>query len=208
MALTKASIIVEKSSGEETIEVLFNPSEYKIVSGNEYAWQKIPGLSSPIAQFISGEASTLTMDLMFDTYEAKTDVREKTAKVVDLLDVDSDLHTPPTCRFVWGSLDFKGVAEKVTQRYTMFLDSGIPVRAILNVQFRQSLSITEQLQGIPRQSADRTKQRQLKQGEHLWMIANEEYEDPAHWRDIARANNIDNPRVLETGRQLIIPRLE
>jgi len=208
MALTKASIIVEKSSGEETIEVLFNPSEYKIVSGNEYAWQQIPGLSSPIAQFISGEASTLTMDLMFDTYEAKTDGRAKSVKEVDLLDVDSDLHTPPTCRFVWGSLDFKGVAEKVTQRYTMFLDSGIPVRAILNVQFRQSLSITEQLQGIPRQSADRTKQRQLKQGEHLWMIANEEYEDPARWRDIARANNIDNPRVLETGRQLIIPRLE
>lgn len=206
--LKKASIIVQKSSGEETIEVLFNPSEYHIEAFNTYAWKKVPGFTTPIAQFLSGEASTLSMDLFFDTYEKRTDVRDHTAKVAALREVESDLHAPPVCRFVWGSMDFKGVMEKITERYTMFLDSGIPVRAVLSVQFRKWESITEQLQQTPRQSSDRSKQKVLQQGQQLWMLAHEEYEDPGRWREIARANGIDNPRILETGRRLIVPPLE
>ncbi|MDG0812946.1 CIS tube protein [Cohnella rhizosphaerae] len=135
-------------------------------------------------------------------------MRAHTAKISGLLQVDSDLHAPPLCRFVWGSLNFKGVAEKVSQRFTMFLDTGIPVRATLNVTLRAVLSMTEQYQQVPRQSADRTKQKTLKQDEQLWMLAAEEYEDPGRWRAIAEANGIDNPRRLPAGRKLIIPRLE
>jgi nucleoid-associated protein YgaU len=66
----------------------------------------------------------------------------------------------------------------------------------------------EQYQNVPRQSADRTKQKTLKQGEQLWMLAAEEYEDPSRWRAIAEANGIDNPRKPPVGRNLVIPRLE
>ncbi|SFS59863.1 LysM peptidoglycan-binding domain-containing protein [Paenibacillus sp. BC26] len=208
MALKKAKIIVTKGTGQEQLEVLFNPSEYSLESANTFAWQTIPGLQTPIAQFISGEATTLSMDLFFDTYEKATDVRLLTAKVSRLLDVDKDLHAPPSCRFVWGSLDFKGVVERVSQKFTMFLDSGLPVRATLNVTFRALQSMKEQYQNIPRQSADRTKQKTLKQGDQLWMIAAEEYEDPGEWRAIAEANGIDNPRQLRTGRKIIVPRLD
>ncbi|MBP3961288.1 LysM peptidoglycan-binding domain-containing protein [Paenibacillus lignilyticus] len=208
MALKKAKIIVTKGTGQEQLEVLFNPSEYSLESANNFAWQTIPGLQTPIAQFISGEATTLSMDLFFDTYEKATDVRLLTAKVSRLLDVDKDLHAPPSCRFVWGSLDFKGVVERVSQKFTMFLDSGLPVRATLNVTFRALQSMKEQYQNIPRQSADRTKQKTLKQGDQLWMIAAEEYEDPGEWRAIAEANGIDNPRQLRTGRKIIVPRLD
>lgn len=208
MALSKAQIIIAKNDSQETVNVLFNPNEYVLQSGNQYAWQTIPGLQSPIAQFISGEATTLTMDLFFDTFEKGTDVRKLTAKISGLLNVDHGLHAPPSCRFVWGSLDFKGVAEKVQQRFTMFLDSGLPVRATLNVTFRAILSMTEQYQKVPRESADRTKQKTLKQNEQLWMMAADEYEDAGQWRSIAEANGIDNPRKLPYGRKLIIPRLE
>ncbi|MDG0789518.1 LysM peptidoglycan-binding domain-containing protein [Cohnella ginsengisoli] len=208
MALSKAKIVIIKSNSQETVDVLFNPGEYMLQAGNSYSWHAVPGLQSPIAQFVSGEATTLTMDLFFDTYEKGTDVRAHTAKISGLLQVDSDLHAPPLCRFVWGSLNFKGVAEKVSQRFTMFLDTGIPVRATLNVTLRAVLSMTEQYQQVPRQSADRTKQKTLKQDEQLWMLAAEEYEDPSRWRAIAEANGIDNPRRLPAGRKLIIPRLE
>lgn len=206
MALKKASIIV--NGKDETIEVLFNPNEYVIEKGNQFTWEKIPGLSAPVAQFISGEAMTLTMDLFFDTYEDQKDVRDYTSKITKLLDVDKDLHAPPVCRFVWGSLDFKGVIEKVGLKFTMFLSSGIPVRATVNVTFRAVMSMTEQFQAIPRQSSDRTKQKTIKQGEHLWIIASQEYEEPGFWREIAKANGIDNPRIMETGKQVIIPPLE
>lgn len=209
MALQKAMILVDYGgSKSETIEVLFNPSEYSLQAGNKYQWHTVPGLSMPVAQFVSGETSTLTMDLFFDTYEANVDVRKHTGKIMKIMDVDKDLHVPPICRFVWGSLDFQGIIEKVSQKFTMFLDTGVPVRATLNVTFKESQSVKEQYEHIPRQSADRTKQKTINQGEQLWMIASEEYEDPGLWRDIAKANQIDNPRHLKTGRKLIIPRLE
>lgn len=206
MPLKKASIVVETTN--ESIEVLFNPSEYNIEKENKYAYHTMPGLSSPVPQFISGDASVLSMELFFDTYEAQSDVREHTKRIYALLDVESDTHSPPVCRFIWGSVVFRGVMEKVTQRFTMFLDSGIPVRAILNINMRAWQTVSEQLQEIPRQSSDRTKQRVLKQGEQLWMLAAREYDDPGRWREIATANDIDNPRLVQTGSRLIIPPLE
>jgi hypothetical protein len=208
VALKKAMIIVDKGNSKETVEVLFNPNEYSLDTSNSYSWDSVPGLSMPIGQFVSGGTTSLSMDIFFDTYEKGTDVREYTKKISGLLDVEKDLHAPPVCRFVWGSLDFKGIVEKVNQRFTMFLDSGIPVRATLKVTFRSWHSKKEQLQQIPRQSADRTKQKLLKQGEQLWMIAAHEYEDPGLWREIANANRIDNPLKLQSGRRITVPRLE
>ena len=208
MSLKKALIIAEKGKGDDQFEVLFNPNAYQIDTNNKFDWQTVPGLQAPLAQYISGDATSLTMELFFDSYEDQEDVRQYTQQVTELLDVDSDLHAPPYVRFVWGSLDFKGVIEKITQKFTMFLDSGIPVRATLDVTFRSVQSMTEQYQKIPRQSADRTKERTLTDKDELWLIAAEEYDDPALWREIARANKIGNPRRLTPGRRIQIPRLE
>ena len=207
MALEKATIIILRGSSEERVEVMFNPTEYSLDSANQYSWKTIPGLNQPIAQFVSGEATSLTMELFFDTYEKGKDVRTFTKKITGLLDVDKDLHAPPLVKFVWGSLSFKGIVEKVSQRFTMFLETGIPVRATLNVTFRSVAGITEQFKQIPRQSADRTKQRTIRQGDQLWQIAAEEYEDPGLWREIARANGITDPKALVPGTVIKIPRL-
>lgn len=210
MSLKKALIIAEygPKKKQEEIEVLFNPNEYSLDTENEYTWHTSAGLSMPVGQFISGKTPTLTMELFFDTSEQMQDVRDYTKKITNLLKIDSDLHTPPMCRFVWGSLDFRGIIQKVGQQFTMFMDSGLPVRAILRVTFQQTKTVKEQFEDIPLQSADRTKQRILSQGEQLWMIANEEYEDPGLWRNIAKSNGIDNPLKLKTGKSIIVPRLE
>lgn len=206
MSLKKAMIVVERGTKQEKIDVLFNPNEYTLDSQNTYSWKEIPGLA-PIGQFVSSDSASLTMELFFDTYEEGKDVRNYTKKISSLLDIDKDLHAPPSCKFIWGSLNFKGVIEKVNQKFTMFLDSGIPVRATLNVTFREVSSVTEQQRENSLQSADRTKQRTLKQGEELWMIAADEYENPSNWRQIAKANKIDNPKRLKPGTKLIVPRL-
>ncbi|MFC6334425.1 LysM peptidoglycan-binding domain-containing protein [Paenibacillus septentrionalis] len=207
MSLEKAQVIAMVGSKKTTVDVLFNPSEYALESSNQYSWQSMPGLSQPIAQFVTGEATTLSMELFFDTYEQNTDVRSYTLQIAGMLDIDKDLHAPPLCIFKWGSLSFQGVLEKVSQRYTMFNREGKPVRATLNVTFKAVQSMQEQLKHIPRQSADRTKQRTVKQGDQLWQIAAEEYEDPALWRAIAKANDLADPRQLEPGTLLKIPRL-
>ncbi|ASS75494.1 peptidoglycan-binding protein [Tumebacillus algifaecis] len=208
---TKAVIEVLNGGKKGTqIKVLFNPNNYSLDHSNQFAWHTVPGLSMPIAQFVSGQTPSLSMELFLDCYgeDANADVRNYTRQIAGLLDVDKDLHAPPLVKFVWGSLKFQGIIEKLTQKFTMFSNKGNPVRATLNVTFKAVQGIKEQFQEIPRQSADRTKQKLLRQGDALWMIANDEYEDPSKWREIANANGIDNPKKLEAGRTLTIPRLE
>ena len=76
---------------------------------------------------------TLEMELFFDTWDtdsvAKQDVREQTGRVVNLLDIDRDLHAPPVLRVQWGSLDFRCVLARANQKFLMFADDGRPVRA-------------------------------------------------------------------------------
>lgn len=211
MALVKAKIQAMDEKGQaigDAVPVLFNPGDYSIEKSNQFASTMIPGLSNPLLHFISGNTQTLTMDLFFDTYEEGTDVRKYTGQITSLLDINSELHAPPICQFVWGSLLFKAVLERASQKFTMFLESGIPVRAALSVTFKEYKDIKEQFQQIPRHSSDRTKKRQIKQGDSLWQIAARQYGDPGLWRPIARANGISNPLKLEVGREISIPPLE
>lgn len=210
MALEKAYIQPLDEKGRdngERIVVMFNPEEYTIDKTVNYNRTNLPGLQTPVTQFVYGNAQSLKLDLFFDTYERSEDVRNHTKKVARLLDIDRDIHAPPVCKFIWGKLEFKATIDSITQNFTMFLDSGVPVRAKLTVSFTEYRTITEQLEGTPRQSADRTKYHVTTQADNLWLLADKAYADPGLWRVIAAANNIDNPRLLVPGTELIIPPL-
>ena len=209
MALEKAFIIpINGSRSGETIKVLFNPTEYSLETSNQFQRTAVPGTSTPVTQFVNGNTQTLTMDLFFDSYEKQEDIRNYTKKITSLLDIDPALHAPPVCEFHWASLNFKSTIEQITQKFTLFLDSGVPVRATLSVTFKEYRTLTEQLQTIHKESSDRTKRITVKQGDRLWQIAHREYEDSSLWRSIANANKIRNPRILAVGIELVIPILK
>jgi hypothetical protein len=207
--LSKAVIQVLDGQGQvkDTIPVLFNPAEYSLEKSNEFANINIPGLESPLLQFVRGGLESLTMDLFFDSYEDGTDVRQHTDKVADLLKIDPDLHAPPVLRFIWGSLSFVCVLSRVSKKFTMFLADGVPVRATLSVtlnEYKTEAGSKER----PKQSRDRTKRYVLKRGDTLWLISTREYGDPSEWRAIAEANQMDDPRKLVPGVEIMIPPLE
>jgi nucleoid-associated protein YgaU len=134
-----------------------------------------------------------------------SDVSQETGKIARLLDVDPELHAPPTVQFVWGDVHFRAVIERMTQRFTMFREDGIPVRATVNVTFKEYKTIEEQLNEKPNHSSDWTKLRVIGEGDRLCLIAAIEYGDPAVWREIAEANDIDNPRLLRVGDEIALP---
>ena len=72
------------------------------------------------------------MELFFDTSEDKTDVREFTSKVEELMLVNAQEHRPPILRFMWGSLSFDCVMEDLVQRFTLFDNAGIKLIAPLS----------------------------------------------------------------------------
>lgn len=223
MGLEKAFLVKAGHSLSEKISVLFNPSQYVISTANTYKEETAPGTTNTIIMFKKGGLSTLSMTLYFDTYtqtplknatinpmqtikeivsSEREDVRMYTDKVLGLMKIDPEKHAPPEVVFAWGSLSFNAIITSVKEKYTMFLPSGQPVRAQLDVDFR---GIKEALKKTVLHSPDRTKQRAIRGTDQLWNMASQEYDDPAQWRVIARENGILNPRNIEHGTVLKVP---
>jgi Contractile injection system tube protein/LysM domain len=207
MTLAKAEIRPETPPGAPAIPVLFNPGRYSLDASNQIAEIGVPGLPAPLLQFVRGGSRTLTMQLFFDTYEASADVRRHTDAVYGLLDIEPTTHAPPVCEFRWGRVRFRSVVERVSGQFTLFLADGTPVRATLDVTFRQYVDVTTVLRARPTQSADHATSHVVVRGETLSTIAYLHYDDPARWRPIAQANGIANPRKIVPGQVLSIPAL-
>jgi len=210
--LCKATItfLKGKRAGDPPVEVMFNPAEYNLELASNYSSTSLPGLNNPVLQSVHGEAQTLSMDLLFDTYTNNkgADVSELTGELAQALLIDGDLHAPPPVLFVWGSFKFQAVVEKLSQRFTMFLENGTPVRATLSVSFKQYQPIQEQLRAPRRNSADKSTRHELSSDESLWHLAANVYGEPGQWRLIARHNDITNPRRVAAGTALVLPPLE
>jgi hypothetical protein len=66
--MLEKAIIINTVTGDK-IPVQFNPEEYSVNRDINYAQTAIPGLSAPITQFVNGNAQTLEMEFLVDTYE-------------------------------------------------------------------------------------------------------------------------------------------
>ena len=212
MALAKAQITVEHTG--DSFPVMFNPEEYTLNQDNNFASQTVPGLSSPLLQFVNGNLRTLEMELFFDTYlpystggTPPRDVREETDKIIALMEIDSELHAPPVLRFAWASLEFRCVLARVSQKFQLFLDDGRPVRARLSCTFNEFIDEEREAKEVNRLTADFSKAHTVIEGETLANVAFKFYGNPELWRPIAIANRLVDPREIEVGQMLRIPAL-
>lgn len=185
----------------------FNPKEYTLEKVAPWSEHYNQGMDAPEYEWTCGDAIRIHMELFFDTYEAAKDVRkEYTDKLEELAHVNADKHRPPIAHLSWGTqLQFDCLLYALNVRFIKFKDDGTPVRAVANTTWVEYTPPEEQLQAKPRHSADHFKRRIVKQGDTLSWIAGKEYDDPAKWRYIADANDIDDPMHLTPGSELIIP---
>jgi len=210
------------------VDVRFNPTEYTLNKGAQIAEVIIPGLDSPILQFVRGQAETLSLDLFFDSTEFgmddnATSVTELTDKFYKLVKIVGATHAPPVCFFSWGSEfpgqrlyqstgsqlrnGFKCVVESVRQRFTLFSPQGVPLRETLTVSLKEYKTLAEQINEINKTSPDHTHTHVVQLGETLSQIAYALYQDPTQWRAIADQNTILDPLELTPGAVLEIPTL-
>jgi nucleoid-associated protein YgaU len=218
--LKKATItVLEGADKGKVIAVLFNPTEYSFERTNSYKTTAVPGLGSPLIQFVNGECDQLSMELFLDDYtdptgptslqqREKDPVAKRLTDISKLLEIDRDLHAPPPVRFNWGPMEFAAVIEKLGRKVTMFHPDGTPARATLSVSFKEYRTLRQQIEDPRRESADKTKRRVVVGREALWWIAAREYDDPKEWTRIAAANDLDDPREIAAGDWLELPPIE
>ncbi len=214
----------------ESFEVLYNPQSYTRSKTVNYRPVPMLGSDAPAVQFASGGMETLSFELFFDSVSAGSevggsfgdrlkftgnsvlptiagliDVRDYTKKVTDLMSIDGDLHRPPELKVEWASLQFRGFLASCEQRFVRFDEKGRPVRAFLTCHFIEHRDDEKLYTANPLNSPDTTKYHTIRQGDSLWALAAQEYGDAGHWRAIADANGLSNPRTLRNGEILIVP---
>ncbi|MFZ5986678.1 MAG: peptidoglycan-binding protein LysM [Bacillota bacterium] len=204
----KAKIIPYDKNGREDktneVVVMFNPNEYTVSVEAKYTGEDNK------KQFLITEIPELKVSLFYDTYDKRSDVRKETGKIIALMKPTipgKETKRPPECSFIWGKFSYRGVITSVQQRFTMFLENGIPVRAVLDVTFT-SHDLDKKVENLKGLEACR-KLWMVKSGDRLDLIANEVFKDPLQWRRIAKANRIVNPVDFpgrsDIGKTLVIP---
>jgi hypothetical protein len=217
--------------GPEDIPVQYNPTELNFQKGAQIAEVGIPGLDSPLLQFIRGQNEKLTLELFFDTTEGgmgagATSVTTLTDRIYELVKIEPDRHAPPLCTFIWNNRfpggdvsshvgnqrrnNFDCIVESVNQKFSLFSPEGVPLRATLTVSLREYKTLDWQLDQLNLNSPNRRQSHVVKRGDTLANIAAKHYLRPGEWRRIADApeNNLEDPRRLIPGAFLTIPPIQ
>lgn len=203
----------------KSLFVQYNPAELTFTKGAQVAEIPIPGLDTPLLQFVRGQAETLTLELFFDSTEDGTGptakpVTKLTDEFYDLVKIDPKTHAPPVLLFTWGGTAFPGhrrdgfrcVVTSVRQQFTMFAPDGTPLRARLTVELKEYKPLLQQLHELGLESADHTKSVVVRDGDTITGLAYREYGDDRAWRRIADENRIDDPLSVAAGAILRVPK--
>ena len=219
MQTTKADLApatIENLSTGFIVRCMFNPNEYTLSKQNQWHEGEQKNSNVPKMKFTQGGSKSLKLQLFFDTYAEKIDVRTHTQGLWDMMltteiekNPKSDKSRPPFVAFHWGSFYFKAVITNLSQKFTLFGREGIPLRTTVDVSFLQ----VEDDERFPKQNPTSGGGAALrtyivKLGDRLDFVAAQMYGNPTHWRLIAKENKLIHPLQLRKGQQLVIPPLE
>ncbi|MBZ0289197.1 MAG: phage tail protein [Anaerolineae bacterium] len=195
----------------EVVKFMFNPYEYTISKSNTWQDKPVSGLNLPMVTFQQGGAQTLNLTLHFDSQALKADVRGYTAPLWKMMMINeagksqrSGKGEPPPVTFEWGKLHFKAVITSMSEKFTVFTDTGTPVRCTVEVSLRQYLDEADVPPQMPQGGGGRgaAQSKKVVQGERLDHIAASQGGGAANYRQIAADNNINNPLNVPSGTSL------
>jgi len=141
---------LKPKSGEQfRVDVQFNPQSLRInhrttgTPATNMRTEQSEKTSAPAQQ--TGNTSSLTVELLFDTTTSGNDVRKITLKIADHMirpDVKaqgSNQSAPesPIVRFSWGTFLFIGTIQSMDETLDFFSEAGVPLRATVNLSMNE-----------------------------------------------------------------------
>lgn len=198
-----------------SIDFQFNPKEVTIAKAARWESKPTKGAAKAgAAEFMGAQPCTLSVEMFLD---ATADHSDSVATGVDRLmsccvptssTAGGPKAVPPLVVFKWGGLtSFPGYIAKVTAKFVLFAANGTPLRAICNVEIEE-MPGGKGGQNPTSRAASARRTHVMIDGESLALLAFREYGDPAHWRAIARFNNVDDPMRVRSGTTLWLPGID
>ncbi len=147
--------------------------------------------------------------------EFHKDVTTQVRTFLDLAySMNSKTHKPNYLRIVWGNFPFverDGFDCLLTDlqiNYTLFDQTGSPLRAKLSATFTGYVEQNRRVQEEGKQSPDVTHQRKVKAGDTLPLMVYDIYGTPDYYLQVAKVNGLVNFRRLAANTDLRFPPLE
>jgi len=201
---------------DKNCKVQFNPESLKVSFANQVATPSGAGdqKGTPARQFVGAGTTKLSLQLWFDVSApmpigetVEDDVRKLTGKVAYFITPKQEgkKFVPPAVRFMWGSFQFDGIMESLEESLEFFSNDGRPLRASVTINLTQQ-KITEfvfrPLDGPGASDSPGTRPlTEAPAGSNVQKEADKQGKGDK-WQDIAAANNIENPRMLQPGQLL------
>ena len=200
------------ASSRGEIKFQFNPKELSIQKSAR--WERKPARNAKKAsapEFAGAETCKLTLEMFFDASD--TELGSVVEPVEELFrccvptedTVANKKAVPPLVQLSWGTItSFPAFITSVQAKYTLFTPDGTPIRATCSVSMEEMPG--DPLGQNPTSGAlSAHAVHKVIAGDSLASIAFREYDDPAMWRPLAEANDIDDPIRLSVGMTLILP---
>ncbi|MFB7600758.1 tail protein X [Streptomyces sp. NPDC056160] len=196
----------------------FNPAQLSLT--RRANWKVTPSQierKGPLPEFLGTQSREMGVEIFLDTSDEPTSntVLKKVEALLSCCEVTAQSvaakqPSPPWVVFQWGSFStarFTAYVSSVEASYTLFGTTGVPIRATCRLQLHEIPSRTK---GQNPTSGALTAQRvhRVVAGDSLQSLAWREYGNASAWRAIAEANGIDDPSVLPTGVELVLPSAE
>ena len=121
---------------------------------------------------------------------------------------NSDGHRPSYVLIQYVELLFKGQIKKMDVKYTLFSNSGVPLRASVELTFTGFRCSEEERKKFHKQSPDMSRLITVKEGETLPYLCHKIYGDSLLVRQVARFNNLNSFRNIPAGTEILFPPLK
>lgn len=218
MALAKFTLTACTSNksalvGLQPFSLMLNPETISLKHNIEY---QSPKNNQENKKFVSlGEWSVQIPSIVLDTTGAipKSEWPQGHDDILGMIDhlknvtctYNGNNHEPPVVKMHWGTLLFWTKLKSMDVKYTLFNNSGVPVRAEVSLDFGGFKTEKEDAAVKRMNSPDLTHLVEVQVGDSLPLMCERVYKDPSLYLQVAKVNNLTNFRNLKPGSKLYFP---
>lgn len=196
-----------------------NPEQYSQNFKVEYDTRRGHGRNGAAGRYKSTAPEELRLEFVFDgtgtvqgyAQEGKA-VKDQIKEFLNFVyDRNGEIHRPRFLQINWGDyLVFPCFLTNLDINYTLFEESGDPLRAKLNCTFLNYVEREARERRDRNSSADLTHKRLIQPGERLDLLTYKIYNDPKYVIQVAQANGLTGFRNIKSliGREVQFPPLQ